>query len=265
LIPLHADIYAFQEVQNDGFSDASAIASLTELLGDDYDFIRTGDGHTGCDVISVGLAYGNTVRPIGTGLVLSGGPFGTSRAGASRAPLAQVFEHAATGERITVVVNHFKSRRAPQENTGDANSVNSKGQGYWNPRRTESAAHLAASLEELGGNIDPDIAIVGDFNAHAYEDPLRVLENAGYTNLLKPAAGQQPPAYTYVHAGLAGALDHVLVSNGLVDQAFAFTWPIDADEPDVMDYRLRGTGATWFHATPFRASDHDPVVLDITF
>ncbi|MEN8174364.1 MAG: hypothetical protein ABFS23_01290, partial [Pseudomonadota bacterium] len=33
LIPLHADIYAFQEVQNDGFSDASAIASLTELLG----------------------------------------------------------------------------------------------------------------------------------------------------------------------------------------------------------------------------------------
>jgi predicted extracellular nuclease len=83
------------------------------------------------------------------------------------------------------------------------------------------------------------------------------LESAGFVNLLAVRA------HTYVYGGRSGLLDHALVSAELAQRASAFTWPINADEPPVMGYRMRGLTRDWFRETPYRASDHDPVIVDL--
>ncbi len=60
-------------------------------------------------------------------------------------------------------------------------------------------------------------------------------------------------AYSYVHFGRAGAIDHAAASPGLAARVLgAAFWPINADEPPRSDDRL---------PTPYRSSDHDPVLL----
>ena len=96
------------------------------------------------------------------------------------------------------------------------------------------------------------------------EDAPAVLESAGYRNLLREHAG--PEAYSFVFRGEAGALDHALASPGLAPQVrAALEWHINADEPPLFDYNLEfGRDPALFDgATPWRASDHDPVVVGL--
>ncbi|MBK9928229.1 MAG: hypothetical protein IPP66_23430 [Anaerolineales bacterium] len=52
------------------------------------------------------------------------------------------------------------------------------------------------------GTGDPDILLVGDYNSYAMEDPIMVIENAGFTHLIKSFLG--PDAYSYVFDGQVG-------------------------------------------------------------
>ena len=102
--------------------------------------------------------------------------------------------------------------------------------------------------------------IIGDLNAYLREDPLTAFASAGYTNLLKPQTG----AYSFSFDGQAGALDHAIVSASLLPQvAETIEWHINADEPRVLDYNLEnGRNPDLFDgSTPYRSSDHDPVVI----
>jgi hypothetical protein len=113
---------------------------------------------------------------------------------------------------------------------------------------------------------DPDFIIVGDLNSYAKEDPISALEGAGFTNLINTFVG--PEAYSYVFGGQSGYLDHALATSTLTDQTVGATeWHINADEPTVLDYneefKTPNQLNTFYSPEPFRASDHDPLVVGL--
>ena len=129
--------------------------------------------------------------------------------------------------------------------------------------RTNAAAALADWLAtDPTGSGDDDFLILGDLNAYNREDPLTALTNAGLVNLLDGAT--QP--YSFSFDAQAGALDHAVASASMASQVVeAIEWHINADEPELHDYNLEfGRDPALFDAsTPYRASDHDPVVVGL--
>ncbi|MCY7306122.1 MAG: type I secretion C-terminal target domain-containing protein [Rhodoferax sp.] len=70
--------------------------------------------------------------------------------------------------------------------------------------------------------------------------------------------------YSFVFDGEAGYLDHALSSISLSAQVSGVTeWHINADEPSVIDYNTEFKPQDLFTASPYRASDHDPVVVGL--
>jgi predicted extracellular nuclease len=109
---------------------------------------------------------------------------------------------------------------------------------------------------------DPDFLIMGDLNAYAREDPVQAIEAGGYTNLMAQFGGAT--AYSFTFDGLAGYLDHGLASASLVSQiSGAAEWHINTDEPAVLDYNEEFNPPGYYTADPYRASDHDPVIIGL--
>jgi uncharacterized protein len=263
-IGLNADVIGLMELENDGYSDTSAQQDLLNLIngaglsGRNYKMVDAdtliGDTNAlGTDAIKVALIYDDNTMELVAGSVK------TSTATIfERRPLAATFLHTATGEKFTVVVNHFKSKGSAGSLSGDADQ--NDGQGNSNATRVAQATALVAFLNTLTD--DPDILVMGDLNAYAKEDPITTIKNAGYTDLL---GGNK---YSYVFDGQVGYLDHALASASLVPQVTgAEDWHINANEPSVLDYNTNFKTAeqiTNFYAVnPFRSSDHDPVLIGL--
>jgi 5'-nucleotidase len=72
--------------------------------------------------------------------------------------------------------------------------------------------------------------------------------------------------YSYSFDGYSGSLDHVLVNDAALTRVTGTdTWNINAEESVAMEYSRYNTHATNFYdEKPYRASDHDPVVVGIT-
>jgi predicted extracellular nuclease len=266
---LDAEVLGFIEIENDDGPN-SALAELVAALNAQagagtYDYIDT--GVIGTDAIKVALAYrAGAVTPVGRYRILN-----SSREDAwhtldprfddslNRPALAQTFVVNATGARFTVVVNHLKSKGSSCSGDGDAGD----GQGNCNGTRTAAAAALADWAELLAQQSgDPDVLITGDLNAYAAEDPVRLLESAGFENLL--ARG----AWTYVFRGESGTLDHALATSSLAGQVTAAAaWHINAEEPSVLDYnddfKSERHIELLYADSPFRSSDHDPVIVGL--
>lgn len=264
LSQLDADVIGLMEIENDGYGTDSAIAELTEALGTSWAFVDPGLDQLGTDAIAVGMLYRtDVVEPVGQPATLEGGPF-TDK---SRQPLAMSFRHLNSGEVVTVSVNHLKSKGSCPEDGSDANAEH--GQGCWNPLRTESARMLADWLANNPTGLEDAAAgtlIIGDLNAYAKEDPIRTLEDAGYDNLLARFNGDD--AYSYVYMGETGYLDHALADAGLESAILgAGEWHINADEPRALDYnteyKSEGQIDSFYAADAYRASDHDPVWVDL--
>ena len=63
--------------------------------------------------------------------------------------------------------------------------------------------------------------------------------------------------------GAAGRLDHALASPELVPLAHgAAVWHANSDEPPLFGY-FDENPPEWFAPDPYRASDHDPVLVDL--
>lgn len=270
IIAMEADIVGLMEIENDGYGPNSAIQDLVDSVnqmtpaGVEYAFIDPGLPFLGNDAIAVGMIYRtDTVTPVGAAATLDNGAFDQQiSSGRSRQPLAQSFDDQ-NGERITVVVNHFKSKNPSDNPTGD-NADMGPGIGAWNQRRTEAAQDLvnwlATDPTESG---DPDILITGDLNAYGQETPIQAVINGGYINLL--AKSTDMDEYTYVFDGQAGYLDHALASQSLVPQVEdAIVWHINTDEPKVIDYDSRFNPPGYYAIDPFRSSDHDPIIVGLT-
>ncbi|WIH05171.1 ExeM/NucH family extracellular endonuclease [Xanthomonas translucens pv. graminis] len=250
--PLQADVAALMELENDGDGPSSAIATLVAALnagdGGDWRFVDAGRG-PGDNPIRVGLIYrASRVSPVGKPAVLEGGPF----AAHSRVPLAQAFRRG-NGPPFVVVANHFKSKGCGEASGDDADRGD--GQGCWNATRTDSARRLDAWLRtDPTGSGSRASVLLGDFNAYAMEDPLRLLRDAGWRDALARAQVEQP--YSFIYRGLSGRLDHALLSPALAPQLRgAAEWHVNADAPDADGYRERNLPGPW------RSSDHAPLLL----
>lgn len=252
---LNPDIAALMELENDGFGPESAVAQLVDALnraGDgDWRFIAS-DAPAGGDQIRVGLIHrASRAQPVGTAAALADDIFGSR----SRPPLAQSFR-AGDGPVFTVVANHFKSKGCGSATGAEADQKD--GQSCWNPTRTESARRLDAWLRTDPTRSGSDLTmIVGDLNAYTMEDPVRALIAAGWRDAFEGAHGETP--YSYVYEAQTGRLDHALLSPGLAARLVgAAEWHSNADEPDSRGYQARPGDRT-----PWRSSDHDPLVVGL--
>ncbi|MCZ2817950.1 ExeM/NucH family extracellular endonuclease [Modestobacter sp. VKM Ac-2984] len=171
----------------------------------------------------------------------------------AREPIAQTFT--ADGDAFTVVANHFKSKGG----TGTGDNAETDGQGNFNGDRVRQAESLVAFAEQLEAQTgDPDVILMGDFNAYTQEDPIEALRTAGYVDL-----GEQfdPGRYSYVFNALSGSLDHALATTELTAKVTDVVhWNINSVES--FAYQYAGDPAL-YAADPYRSSDHDPLLLGI--
>lgn len=266
LAAINADVFGLMEIENNGAAVNALVAALNaEIGGIPYAAIST--GVVGTDAIAVAMIYKPaTVTPIGSEVTITTGPF----ASLSRPPIAQVFEHNATGEQFIVVVNHFKSKSC--DGATGLNTDQDDGQGCYNQARIEAATALDAWLDsDPTGTGITDILIIGDLNAYSQEDPITTLEGAGYVNLT--ADLDDADRYSYVFEGAAGVLDHAFGTASLDSKITDITiWKINSDEPRSLDYNdnisdngsdIRNNDTSLYVDNPFRASDHDPVIVGL--
>jgi predicted extracellular nuclease len=270
---MNADVFALLEMENDGDQSGSAIQDLLLGLkqrGLDYQSVPYDRARLGSDQISVAMIYKpSRVGLLGDAAVLNSEADAEFLDQLNRPSLAQSFKvKGLSGDQdsalqFTLVVNHFKSKGSSCERIGDKDLGD--GQGNCNGTRTLAAKALARWItSNPTGSESKNILLVGDFNAYAKEDPVRVLEEAGFA---KPETGGVS-AYSYVYKGLSGSLDHVLASEPLLSKIRQESvWPINADEAKVLDYKLEHKTSrqrkNLYDTSPFRSSDHDPVWVDI--
>jgi len=276
LAAIDADIVGLIEIENNGFGANTAIQTLTDALNSQigtptYQVAQVPEGATpglGGDAITVGFIYKpESVSVVGDTATLDTGAFSEAinDGGRSRQPIAASFKDNASGEEFTAVINHFKSKRPPQTVQGNGNDDQGDGQGSWNQRRTEAANDLtdwlATKPTGINGN---NVLILGDINAYAQEDPILAFEAKGFTDMIKAFNGDT--SYSFTFDGLAGSLDHALASTSFVDKISGVTqWHTNTDEPPVLDYNTDFNPPGYYQNTPFRASDHDAIIVGLSF
>jgi uncharacterized protein len=266
---MQADVIGLMEIENDGFGEFSAVASLVNALNDadsqnHYAFVDFGVDKIGTDAITTALIYrADKVQQVGTAAITTDAPFDYS----NRAPIAQSFKSIETEEVFTVAVAHLKSKGGCGSATG-GNADQNDGQACWNEIRTAGANAFADWLNSKPTGVDDeDIILVGDMNAYAMEDPIRAFADKGLKNVVAELDGNTL-GYSYSFSGRAGSLDHALVSPSLLNKVVSATdWHINADEPISLDYNVEfksdAQQSTLYAQGPYRASDHDPVIVDI--
>ncbi len=254
---LDAAVVGLIDVQNDsGATRADLVGALNAKLGGPV-YAAVPSGITGTDEIRVAMIYKPaSVRTLGLPTVGTDPRF--TEGGGGRPPLAQRFVSRANEGGFWFIVNHFKSKGSCP-GSGDVDL----GQGCWNQQRTRQAAALndfAAGL--VSGSGEADVLMVGDFNAYPNEDPIAAIKAGGFEEL----AGRLPAKdrYSFVFDGQAGLLDHEFASASLGPQVSGVAiWHINADEPEVIDYNTENKTDDRYAPTPYRASDHDPVLVGL--
>jgi hypothetical protein len=253
LSALDADVLALMELQNDGDRAAAAIAMALNARMRTAAWTPVIGAPGGRDAIRVGLLYrADRVKPLG-------GPRVDTDPVHGRLPVAQVFQWPG-GARVAVIASHFRSKRCVDAGPGASTSLldadQHDGQACGNARRVAQAHALrrfAAAVARENGGVDT--LLVGDFNAYAREDPVVVLREGGWIEAGEDAAAPTP-RYSFVHDGRAGRLDHAFANASLAPRVSgAAEWHVDADEPEPAD-AADATG-------PFRASDHDPLLVGL--
>ena len=146
----------------------------------------------------------------------------------------QAFKELASGGRFTLSMNHFKAKDSSDD------------QG--NNMRIANANSLLSALPSNAA--DPDILIMGDLNCEEGEQPITIIENAGYVEQLLRFDGT---SYSHCYNGTQ-LIDHALANSTMAAQI---------------------TGAGVYHICTYcgdwgaynydnRYSDHDPYVIGIT-
>ncbi|WP_240956514.1 ExeM/NucH family extracellular endonuclease [Micromonospora sp. HNM0581] len=257
---LDADVVALEEIENSVRFNAEdpqqALKRLVSALNNEdgagtWDYVRTPadlPGATQQDVITTAIIF----KPA------KAQPKGPSRSvndetvwSNAREPIAQTFT--AGSVDFIVVANHFKSKSGA--GTGD-NADTGDGQGGWNGDRVRQAGALAAFVERVKTDSGTDdVLLLGDFNAYTQEDPMQVLYDEDYRNL------NDTGRTSYVFNGESGSLDHALASPSLASRVTGVdVWQINAVESYAFQY---DGPAAFFAPDPYRASDHNPLVVGL--
>ena len=280
LFGLNADIFGLSELENNGYSSNpnSSIVSLVNALNTRagipglYTYIDPGLTQIGTDAIAVGIIYKPAkVTPVGNAAILDTGIFAP---GLNRPSLAQTFVSLSGGQQFTIDINHFKSKGSGGA-SGSCSAADNLdiGQGNSNCTRTTQAKELGTWLATNPTNSNnSNILILGDLNSYAKEDPIVALQSSqfgSFTDLEQRFSGGKVPT-SYQFSGQLGTLDYGLASPSLNPFITgASTWHINADEPAVLDYGTSFKSSSQidslFAPNQFASSDHDPVLIGLTF
>ena len=261
---LDADVVSLEEIENSriaGKDRDAAVAVLVDALNaalgtDEWAYAASpASVPDEEDMIRTAFIYRqNAVEPVGEGVIDDDPAFANARF-----PLAQAFRPIDAGDEgvFVAIVNHFKSKGS---GTG-ADADTGDGQGASNASRVAQATALLAFAERMQDEADTELVLLmGDFNAYSQEDPIRVLTEAGYTDL-----GAATGEYTYAYDGAVGSLDHILASPAA---AAAVTgtdvWNINAAESIALEYsRYNANVLDLYDESPYRSSDHDPIIVGL--
>lgn len=301
---IDADLLGLLEVDNNGRGARSAIADLVETLNFNqadkdkhYQFVFPDTDRIGTDAISVGMIYRPKVFTATGNPVLLDMPKeqqGDQVIG-QRDSMAQEFCRTdAVSICMTVVVNHFKSKRCSgcKDDPSDVND-NPPIQGCCTNLRVSASVRLGEYVKQLS-DADKKVLLLGDFNAYGEENPIYLLtatdiaadENVkassvadipglpgfnksavitkgyGLTSLVKEKHGKE--GFSYSYGAELGSLDHALANEKLTPMITgAFDWHINSLESNLFEYSGKYTGKLPEDSTPSSYSDHDPVILDL--
>ncbi|GAB2873114.1 hypothetical protein GCM10027277_47980 [Pseudoduganella ginsengisoli] len=255
---IDADVVGLMEIQNNGeYAVTYLTNALNAAIGAPVYAVVPAPAASGTDAIRVAMIY----KP--SKLTLVGGALSDGDAINNRAPMAQTFT-AANGEKFSLIVNHLKSKGSCPSSGADADQGDS--QGCWNANRILQAQRLINTFvpQVVSAAGDPDVLLIGDMNSYGMEDPIAVMTNAGFVNQLERFIRPNGMPYSFIFGSNSGYLDHALASAALSPQvAGAAEWHVNADEPTVIDYNLESKPQDLYTALPYRASDHDPVVISL--
>ena len=270
---IDADVLGLMEIQNNGnTAAANLVAALNARVGAGTYVSTSLPADTGSDAIRVAMIYKPArLAPVGAAV-------SDNHAVNNRPTLAQTF-NLTNGETFTLLVNHLKSKGSCPASGAthyNGNFDSGDGQGCWNLLRTQQAQRLRAfAAERLTATNSTDALLIGDLNAYGQEDPITALTSSGYADQVQRF---NDFGYSYVFDGGAGRLDHAIANTALAAKVNRVVhWHINADEAAVADYNTEfkapaltcGAGGTSlcpadpYTATPYRSSDHDPVVLGL--
>lgn len=279
IVAMDADIVGLMEIENNGGagemprSSSTGQTAIDDLLAGLNEAMGAGTYAgfaepmgTGDDAIKQAIIYKpSTVTPVGDAVVSTDDAYTVN--GSSRRPVARTFTDNASGETFSVVVNHFKSKSC-RDAEGDEEDF---GQGCYNVTRVAQAQALLEMVDTLVSQTgDSDVLIIGDLNAYGAEDPIVTLEQGGFSDLVERDMAAEE-RYSYIFSpGQSGYLDHALTSSSLADDITGTTiWHINADEPAFLDYSTPpfkpDSVQALYEPTPFRSSDHDPVIVGLNF
>jgi predicted extracellular nuclease len=271
LVGLNADAVALMELQNNGsVAVQNLVDTLNARLGAAV-YARVPDPATGggTDAIKVGMIY----KP--SRLSLVGAALSDTAAINNRAPMAQTFM-APNGEKFNLIANHFKSKGCGDFQAGPGDTDQGDLQGCFNARRVQQADELRSFVATVqAGSRVNDTLLMGDFNAYAKEDPIADLASNGFVDQIGrylDVPGANSYGYSYVFNGTSGRLDHAIANNTLSSKVTGVAeWHVNADEPLVIDYNQEfkqpacaTCGPDYYTPTPYRASDHDPIVVGLS-
>ncbi|HHX8315316.1 TPA: ExeM/NucH family extracellular endonuclease [Vibrio diabolicus] len=320
---MDADIIGLMEVENNGFGDGSAIQNLVDALNaeiddveDHYTYVKIEEQdkyqeeYFGSDAIMVAILYrANAVTPKEAAKVIvtpeqhiaentitrkEGTESNPAYDKYQRHSLLQTFTVKETGEDLSVVVNHFKSKGSEcieEWIAGVEDSEPADLQGNCNNFRVSAAKVVGEALKDIDG----DVLVMGDLNAYGKEDPLLTLTDyskekygrdiytAAYTTIgggelqvektkIEKGYGLHnlntllhgADTFSYTYSGELGNLDHALASSSLAQKVVAIEdWHINSLESNLFEYSSKYTGDMPKYKDAFSASDHDPVIIAI--
>ena len=157
----------------------------------------------------------------------------------SRPPLE--VELTVNGRPLTVLVNHFKSKRGGELETA--------------PRRLAQATFIAGLVDGRLASGEGPVAVVGDFNDYANSPTmLKMIENGNLENVLRRLPDQDQFSFNF--GGTSQLIDGILLTADLVQSVSDVQiLHLNADYPD--SYQLDLT-ADHLH---LKSTDHDPAVV----
>ena len=160
----------------------------------------------------------------------------------TRKPVAAQFEF--QGEDVVVIAAHLNSKGGDQPLFGQ-NQPPFLGS---EAERIELATAINGFIEEgLAQNPDLNVVVAGDMNDFEFTPALDALKGDILTNKVEDVP--QDDRFSYYYQGNSQVLDHMLVTNNLAENT-----EIDMVHINAMFMEQHG-----------RASDHDPVLLQIAF
>ncbi|MEA5511546.1 endonuclease [Crocosphaera sp. UHCC 0190] len=257
------DIIGLQEVQdNDGSVNSNITSASTTLQmlvdaiaaagGPQYQFIDnpfigddTNGGQPGGNIRTAYLYNPNRVNFVQGSLQTTTDPNDQQTNSnnpffASRLPLAATFSF--NGENVTVVNNHFSSRGGSDPLVGTNQPPTIGGE--------QDRLNQAQSVQDFTNNLltnDPNtnVVVLGDLNGFQFETYQKDVLGSQLTNLTNTLDPVE--AYTYIFEGNSQALDHIFVSDSLLNNVQYDAVHINAD----------------FVENSQQASDHDGVVAGL--